>query len=55
VVLLSVIIRVCVGCTCESGCRRVWPADAAALAAWAWWRRTAEGVASDGSRWWVVQ
>jgi hypothetical protein len=28
--LLSVFIGACVGCTCESGCRPVWRADAAA-------------------------
>jgi hypothetical protein len=30
VALLSVFIRACVGCTCESGCRPVRRADAAA-------------------------
>jgi hypothetical protein len=30
VVLLSVFIGVCAGCSCESGCRPVWRADAAA-------------------------
>jgi hypothetical protein len=45
--VLSVFIGVCVGCICESGCLPVRRADAAA---WAWWRFTAEGAASDGAR-----
>jgi hypothetical protein len=42
VALLSVVIGVCVGCTCDSGrCGRPvrWFA-VAVCAAWAWWRRT---------------
>jgi hypothetical protein len=47
VALLSVFIGVGVGCTCESGCHPLRRADAAA---WAWWRCTAGGAASDGAR-----
>jgi hypothetical protein len=40
--LLSVVIGVCVGCTCDSGwCGRpVRWVDAAECAAWTWWRCT---------------
>jgi hypothetical protein len=42
VALLSVFIGACVGFTCVSSWsgRPVWRADAAACAAWAWWRCT---------------
>jgi hypothetical protein len=51
-VALSVFIGTCVGCTCVSSWsgRPVWRADAAACAAWAWWRCTVGDAASDGGR-----
>jgi hypothetical protein len=55
VALLSVFIGACVGCICVSSWsgRPVWPADAAACAAWAWWRCTVGDAASDGG-WWYA-
>jgi hypothetical protein len=49
VALLSVVIGLRVGCTCDSGwcSSRVRWVDAAERAAWAWWQGTVEVAVSD--------
>jgi hypothetical protein len=49
VALMSVVIRACVGCTCDSGwCGSpVRWVDAAECAAWAWLRCTVDVAVSD--------